>query len=82
MNIKVKAGLEVIAMVVGATVVVAGVRFGLDLATTKFGIASVLNSISMALATIALGIVCSLLYDMRVNKLKYKAKLKEMVDRK
>ena len=78
MNIKVKAGLEVATGIAGIIVVVTGVRAILNAAVDAYGTGAVLNGIAFGAVSVAAYVAVSLLYDIRVNQLKYKEKLQEM----
>ena len=79
MNIKVKAASEVAVGIVGIVVVVAGVRAILTSLTDTYGFEAVLNGLAFGAVSVAAYVAASLLYDIRVNQLKYKEKLNEMV---
>lgn len=78
MNIKVKARLEVTGFILGTIIVVAGVRSILLTLTETYGIEAVLNGMAFGFMSIASYVAVSLLYDIRVAKLQYRAKLEEM----
>jgi hypothetical protein len=78
MNIKIKAASEVAVGIVGIVVVAAGVRAILTSLTEAYGIEAVLNGIAFGTVSVAAYVAVSLLYDIRVAQLKYKAKLEEM----
>lgn len=78
MNIQVKAALEVAGGVVALVAISVGVRAILELATRTYGIDAVLNGLAFGGISVAAYIMVGLLYDIRVNQLKYKAKLQEM----
>ena len=82
MNIKVRAGLEVVGFFVGALVVGGLARFGLDYLASVYGTKAVFDGATFCLLAGAMYFIGSIMYDMRVTKLKYQAKLKEMVDQK
>lgn len=82
MNIKVRAGLEVLGIVVVASVVIAGVRSILTYLTNTYGIEAIFTAAQFCLLAGAIYFIGGIMYDMRVTKLKYQAKLKEMVDQK
>ena len=79
MNIKVKATLEVAVGIAGMIVVAMGVRTILEMAKNAYGIDAVLNGLAFGALSVAVYVAVSLLYDIRVNQLKYKEKLEEMV---
>jgi hypothetical protein len=79
MNIKLKAALEVLGIITLASVVVVGVRAFLDLAAAAYGEQAVVNGITFGLMSTAAYVCVGLLYDQRVARLEYKAKLNEMV---
>ena len=78
MNIKVKAALEVAVGIAGMIVVATGVRTILELAKNAYGIDAVLNGVAFGALSVAVYVAVSLLYDIRVNQLKYKQKLEEI----
>ena len=78
MNIKVKAGLEVAGFIAATMVVITGIQIGLATAVEAFGIAKVITGLGFGLMSIAAYVAVSLLYDIRVAKLEYRAKLEEM----
>ena len=78
MNIKVKAGLEVVGFIVAATVVIAGIQTLASLIINKYGVEAALNGAAFCFTSVAAYVAVSLLYDMRVARLQYKAKLEEM----
>jgi len=82
MNLKVRAGLEVVGMVVVASLVVAGVQSILTYLTNTYGIETMLTAAQFCMMAAAMYFIGGIMYDMRVTKLKYQAKLKEMVDQK
>ena len=82
MNIKVRAGLEVVGMVVVAAVVVAGVWSILTYLTNTYGIETILTAAQICMLAGAMYFIGSIMYDMRVTKLKYQSKLEEMVNKK
>lgn len=78
MNIKVKAGLEVAGVIAGMIVVVAGVRAIANYIVDTYGVETALNAAQFCFMSVAAYVAVSLLYDMRVARLQYKAKLEEM----
>ena len=82
MNIKLKAGLEVAGLVVGSVAVIAGVRAILTYLTNTYSPETLFNVSAICLVSGTAYVLVSLLYDIRVAQLQYKAKLKEMVDKK
>ena len=79
MNIKVKAGLEVTGFIASAIIIGGLTRFGLNYLSNIYGSEQVVNALAcMFVGTVAY-VAVSLLYDIRVSQLKYKAKLTEMV---
>lgn len=79
MNIKLKAAAEVTGMIVAAGVLIAGVQAILRAATAAYGAEQVINAIAFAAMATAAYVCVGLLYDQRVARLEYKAKLNEMV---
>ena len=82
MNVKVRAGFEVVGMIAVATAVIAGVQAILTYLTKTYGIETMFTAAQFCLLSGAIYFITSVLYDMRVTKLKYQTKLKEMVDQK
>lgn len=78
MNIKLKAGLEVVGFIIATIVVITGIRTILNLAVETYGIEAVLNGMAFGFMSVATYVAVSLLYDIRVAKLQYRAKLEEM----
>lgn len=78
MNIKAKAAVEVAVGIAGMVVVIAGIRAILTAVTSAYGIEAVLNGLAFGAVSVAAYVAVSLLYDIRVNQLKYKQKLEEM----
>ena len=79
MNIKFKAAVEVTGIILAIMVVVAGVQSILSLAVAQYGSEAVITGIGFSFMCVAAYICVSLLYDIRVAKLQYRAKLNEMV---
>ena len=78
MNIKVKAGLEVAGFVVLATIVGGLIQIGLEYINTAYTKEQILNGVAFAFTATAAYVAVSLLYDIRVARLQYRAKLEEM----
>ena len=78
MNIKVKAGLEVAGFVASAIGVAILIRFGLDYLETTYTKEQILNGLAFVFISAAAYFIITLLYDIRVAKLEYRAKLEEM----
>jgi Na+/melibiose symporter-like transporter len=81
-NLKLKAGLEVAGMVIVATVVIVGIRYTLDSIADQIGTENTLKGIMIASMVGVAYFLLGMLYDIRLAKLKYNQKLKEMVDQK
>jgi len=79
MNLKLKAAAEVAGMITVTVVLAAGVRYILDTATAAYGLENVLNGLAFGAVAVAAYVCVGLLYDMRLARLQYKAKLTEMV---
>ena len=79
MNIKLKAALEVAGAVVLVVAVTAAVRYGLTAASAAYGAPAVIEAVTCLLVGTAAFVIVGLLYDQRVARLQYKAKLNEMV---
>ena len=79
MNIKVKAGLDVVYFVVGCMFIGGVARLGRDYLENLYGGEQVFNGIIFAGMTVFLISMAKLMYDVRLNQLKYKNKLNEMI---
>ena len=82
MNIKIKAALETAGAIALVVAVVGVVQYVLRTLTEIYGAEQVINGIAFGLVSVAAYVCVSLLYDMRVARLEYKAKLQNMVDDK
>ena len=78
MNVKLRAGLEVAGFIVATIVVIAGIQTILKFAVDTYGTEAVLNGMAFGFMSVAAYVAVSLLYDMRVARLQYRAKLEEM----
>ena len=78
MNIKVKAAVEVIGGIALMVCIVTGVQTILNSLANTYGSETVINGIAFSFVCIASYVCVGLLYDMRVAKLEYRAKLEEM----
>ena len=78
MNIKVKAALEVTGGLVAMVAIATGVRAVLNDLSVAYGPEAVINGIAFVVVSTAAYVIVGLLYDIRVNQLKYKEKLQEM----
>ena len=78
MNIKVKAALEVTGFVASALAIGALIQIGLNYLTTIYSTEQIINGVAFIFVFVASYVCVGLLYDMRVAKLKYRAKLEEM----
>lgn len=81
MNIKVKAALEVTGGILAMVLIIVGLRMILDLLSETYGSQVVFNGIIFVIMSTAAYVMVGLLYDIRVNQLKYKEKLNEMVNK-
>ena len=79
MNIKLKAALEIVGMILVCVVVVTGMRAILNMAVVAYGADNVINGIAFGLVGVAAYVCVGLLYDIRVAKLKYIETLNKMV---
>lgn len=82
MNIKVRATVEVAGVIAGMMVVIAGVQTIGKYIIDTYGAEAALNGAAFCFMSVAAYIAVSLLYDMRVAKLQYRAKLEEMTKNK
>jgi ABC-type antimicrobial peptide transport system permease subunit len=78
MNIKVKAGLEVVGFFVGVLVVSGLTRLGLDYLESVYGTNAVVDGAIFCLLAGAMYFIGGIIYDIRISQLKYKEKLEEM----
>jgi hypothetical protein len=78
MNIKVKAGLEVVGFFVGVLVVSGLTRLGLDYLESLYGTKAVIDGAIFCLLAGAMYFIGGIIYDIRVAQLRYKEKLEEM----
>ena len=78
MNIKVKAGLEVVGFFVVAGVTTIATRLGLDYLDSVYGTKAVIDAGVFALLAGAMYFIGSTIYDIRIAQYRYKAKLEEM----
>ena len=78
MSIKLRAALEVVGFIVAMMVVITGIQTIAKYITDTYGVEAALNGAAFCFMSIAAYIAVSLLYDMRVAKLEYRAKLEEM----
>jgi hypothetical protein len=79
MNIKVKAGLDVVVSILGFMFVGATVRLILESLSNKYGTENVINGLIFVAMTALMVFLTSMLYKIRLSELQYKAKLTEMV---
>ena len=78
MNIKVKAGLEVVGFFVGVIVISGLTRLGLDYFTSVYGEKAVADAGVFCLLAGAMYFIGGIIYDIRVAQHRYKEKLVEM----
>ena len=78
MNIKVKAAVEVAGGIALMICIVVGVRTILNALADTYGADTVINGIAFSFVCVASYVCVGMLYDIRVAKLEYRAKLKEM----
>jgi hypothetical protein len=78
MNIKLKAGLQVAGLFLGASIVALATRLSLDYLASITSPETVANGAIFALLCGAAYFIGGLLYDIRLNQLKYKETLEEM----
>ena len=81
MNIKLKAGLQVVGFFVIAIVFGLVTRLGLDYFSNIYGERAVVNSIIITCFVAFFYFVGGILYDIRLAQLQYKEKLNEMVNK-
>jgi hypothetical protein len=78
MNIRLRAGVEVLVGTVGLIFLIVLANAGLDLLIANYGI----QSIAYLGIVVLLGIFMNLVYQVRLSQLKYTEKLKEIVEKK
>jgi uncharacterized membrane protein (DUF485 family) len=78
MNIKVKAGLDVVKFLVIVIAGAAGIRFALDTLADTFGAENTIHGLMLGGLFFLVYFVVSLLYDVRLAQLNYEEKLKEI----
>ena len=81
MNIKVKAGLQVVGFFVVAIAAATATKFGLDYFANTYGERAVINAMIIAGFAGFFYFVGGILYDIRLAQLQYKEKLNEMVNK-
>jgi hypothetical protein len=81
MNIKVKAGLDVIAAIIGFMFIGFTVRQVLEFLSATYGTQNTINGILTVCVIAGLSFTALMLYKIRVSELEYRAKLKEMVNK-
>ena len=79
MNVKLRAGLETLGLLAGSVAVGTAVNYGLTAASAAYGAPAVIEAVTCLLVGTAAFVIVGLLYDQRVARLQYKAKLNEMV---
>jgi hypothetical protein len=79
MNLKLKAGIDVVATVVGFVFVVFTVRQILQLLSATYGTQNVIDGALFALGLASMTFTAFMLYKIRLSDLEYRAKLNEMV---
>ena len=81
MNIKVKAGLQVVGFFVAVIVASVATKFGLDYFAEVYGERAVINGAIFCGFAGFFYFVGGILYDIRLAQLRYKEKLNEMVNK-
>jgi ABC-type uncharacterized transport system permease subunit len=81
MNIKVKAGLEVVGFLASAVFVSVVLRLTLDYLSGVYGTDQVVKGLCTVLAVGCMTFLLKLMYDIRVAQLAYRDKLNEMVNK-
>lgn len=74
MNVKVKAGLDIVAFIVGAAAISGLVQFVLHTVETE--------TILKVMGAVFVGYMLYLMWSIRVSQLQYRETLKEMVDKR
>ena len=78
MNVKVRAGLEVVGFFVVAIVIGGLTKLGLDYFAEAYGEKAVINAMIFCGFAGFFYFVGGILYDIRLSQLRYKEKLEEM----
>ena len=81
MNIRLKAGLEVVAFFVVAVVAGIVATLGLNYLTSVYGERAVVHGVALAAMLGFFYFVGGILYDIRLSQLRYKEKLLEMTNK-
>ena len=79
MNIKLKAGIDVVATIAGFMFVGFTVRQILQSLSDAYGADAVANGAIFLIGLFGIGFTTVMLYKIRLNDLQYRAKLNEMV---
>mgnify|MGYP003346199692 CR=1 FL=1 len=77
MNIKLKAGLQTAGFVASTIGIVILTCLAMDYLESKFGIEAVKQGAVLFMIVGAIGVMVSVVYDIRLHQLKYKQKLEE-----
>lgn len=78
MNIKVKAGLDVVKFFGSIILAMVLIRLTLDYLVTLYGADQVINGVMFAGLTALIISAVKTMYDIRVSQLEYRAKLTDM----
>jgi hypothetical protein len=79
MNIRLKAGLEIVGFVVSALFIGAVMRLTLDYLSGIYGSEQVVQGLCTVVAVGFMALLLKTMYDIRVAQLGYENKLKEMI---
>ena len=77
MNIKLKAGLETAGFVASTIGIVVLTCLAMDYLEARFGVEAVKQGAVLFMIVGAIGVMCGVMYDIRLHQLKYKQKLEE-----
>jgi uncharacterized PurR-regulated membrane protein YhhQ (DUF165 family) len=79
MNIRLKAGLEIVGFVASALFIGAVMRLALDYLSGIYGSDQVVQGLCTVVAVGFMALLLKTMYDIRVAQLGYENKLKEMI---
>ena len=77
MNIKLKAGLQTAGFVASTIGIVVLTCLAMDYFEARFGAEAVKQGAVLFMIVGAIGVMCGVMYDIRLHQLKYKQKLEE-----
>ena len=77
MNIKLKAGLQVVGFFVVVGTIAVATRLGLDYIESAYGTKAAIDAGVFAMLAGAMYFIGGIIYDIRLSQLRYKEKLEE-----